>query len=93
MSINLKMKDLATGKECHLWQTSSWTTRVCLSIGEDGETPDGGHEAVRRRYVVWVNSHIEGTWHSLSELDEQKKIVKGHIRKVMAVKEPYFYCS
>jgi hypothetical protein len=92
MSINLHLQDGPDGPEIGLWQTPTHITQICLSVNPVDGKPDGGHEAVRRRYLCWVDSEMNGTYESEEDLRWMRSRVKEHRNQVLAVKNPYFFC-
>jgi len=63
---------------------------MCLSYNPANNEPDGGHEGVRRRYVQWAQSHSDGIWDSIKDLESERERIRDHINEVMAVKNPHF---
>ena len=90
MSMNLTRHDGEDGPELPLWQTPTHITWMCLSYNPKTKRPDGGHEGVRRRYLLWVESHLNGTWKSSEDLDHMRASVRDHTAAVLAVKRPRF---
>lgn len=90
MSMNLTLHDGEEGPEIDLWQTPTWVTWVCLSYDPDTGLPDGGHRGVRRRYIHWVNSHLDGIWKDKEDFEWEKKRIREHVKIVSSVKNPYF---
>ena len=88
MSKNLTLHE-ANGKDVHLWQTPSFITDMCLSVNQAGIF-DGGMEGVRRRYIIWVNSHQNGMWESGEDLEHMRERIKEHTKLVMSVTYPEF---
>lgn len=84
MSMNL------TCEGVDLWQTPTHITWMCLSYDPLSGEPDGGHEAVRRRYILWVESTLNGTWKDLDDLKWQRSRVADHIKQVKSIKNPKF---
>lgn len=90
MSLNLTLHNGENGPQIPLWQTPTWVTFICLSYDPETNEPDGGHEAVRRRYIQWVKQHINGKWDSVEDLEYERERVKEHIDLVNCVSNPYF---
>ena len=90
MSMNLTLSDGPDGPDTDLWQTPTWVTWMCLSYDPVTKDPDGGHDGVRRRYVEWVKSHLDGVWTDPEDLEWQRGRVKDHLDKIMSVTNPYF---
>ena len=90
MSMNLTLHDGEDGPQIDLWQTPTWVTWICLSYGPETGIPDGDHAGVRRRYIQWVESHLNGAFRDAEELEQQREWVKGHIETVNSVENPYF---
>ncbi len=84
MSMNL------TCEGVELWQTPTHITWMCLSYDPVSGEPDGGHDAVRRRYILWVESSLNGTWHDADDLSWQRDRVKEHVKMIKAIKNPKF---
>ena len=84
MSLNLHCDQI------DLWQTPTYITQMCMSMNNNRE-PDGGMEAVRRRYLMWVGSHTNGHWKNHEDFEAMKQRVEEHINKVLAIKNPEFY--
>lgn len=90
MSLNLTLNEGEDGPQVPLWQTPTWVTFICLSYDPETGEPDGGHEAVRRRYNEWVEQHINGVWQSTEDLEYERGRVKEHLDLVNSVNSPYF---
>lgn len=90
MSMNLTLHDGEYGPQIDLWQTPTWVTWICLSYDPDTGTPDGEHAGVRRRYIQWVKSHLNGLWTDEEELEWERERVKIHTEEVNSVENPYF---
>ena len=90
MSMNLTLTDEITGKDISLWQTPTWVTYICLSFNDKTKLPDGGMEGVRHRYLIWVDSHMNGVWESKEDMDAMIDNISAHKQTILAVKEPYF---
>ncbi len=92
MSLNLTLHDGETEEQVELWQTPTFITHMCLSGYVEGSEwiLDGGEEGARRRYLIWVASQCDGTWHSADDLNSMRERVKEHSAKVQAVKNPRF---
>lgn len=91
MSINLHLQEGENGPEVGLWQTPTHITLMCMSVNPvDGE-PDGGHEAVRRRYLHWVDSQQSRVYESEEDLRLMKSRITKHKREVLSVNNPYFF--
>lgn len=90
MSINLTLHDGENGPEINLWQTPSWVTWMCLSYNPETQEPDGGHESVRRRYELWVRSHLDGVWEKSEDFEYEKGRIEDHLEIVNSVSQPYF---
>lgn len=91
MSFNLYLSEGEDGQKIDLWQTPTWVTMICMSYNPETGEPDGGHEAVRRRYIEWVKSHTYGKWDSLEDLEWEHERIQIHVKKVLSVKNPFFY--
>lgn len=92
MSVNLYLQDGPDGPETDLWQTPTHITNMCLSINPADGEPDGGHEAVRRRYLHWVDSELNGVYQSEEDMNWLRKKIADHKSEVLSVKNPHFYC-
>jgi hypothetical protein len=90
MSMNLTLYDNDTGQDIELWQTPSYITWMCLSYNPETKEPDGGHEGVRRRYIEWVKSHVNGVWKDVEELHHETLRTWDHIKEINKVKNPTF---
>jgi len=90
MSLNLTLQNDKDGPHVQLWQTPTWITFICLSYDPETGEPDGGHEAVRRRYNLWVDQHTIGSWNSREDLEYEMAKVKKHIDLVNSVHNPHF---
>lgn len=92
MSMNLTLHEGEKGPELPLWGTPTHITWMCLSYNPKTKTkrPDGGHEGVRRRYLMWVESHLNGAWKSSEDLDHMRASVRDHTAAVLALKRPRF---
>lgn len=88
--MNLTLHDGEDGPQIDLWQTPTWVTWICLSYDPETGISDGGHVGVRRRYIEWVKSHLNGIWTDTEELEWERERVKIHIEKVNSVENPYF---
>jgi hypothetical protein len=86
MSMNL------TCEGVELWQTPTYITWMCLSYDPSTGLPDGGHEGVRRRYIMWVESSTDGVWNDANALDRQRRSVAEHLKIVKSIVEPKFSC-
>lgn len=89
MSMNLTCHD-SKGREIPLRQTPTHITWMCLSYNPKTKKPDGGHEGVRRRYLLWWESSTNGVWKSKEDLDEATVALRDHAAEVRAVKSPRF---
>ena len=87
MSMNLTLHD--GEREINLWQTPTHITFMCLSSDDYGN-PDGGMLGVRKRYLIWVDSHMNGVWNDADDLNAMRENIAEHKEKVMAVKDPRF---
>jgi len=74
-----------------LWQTPTYITYMCMSFDRDGN-PDGGMEGVRKRYLIWVRSHLDGVWRDEKQYEFEKMNVDRHCAQVMALENPEFFC-
>jgi hypothetical protein len=90
MSMNLTLHDGKYGPQIDLWQTPTWVTWICLSYDPDTDIPDGDHAGVRRRYINWVESHLNGLWTDEEEIEWERERVKTHIEEVNSVENPHF---
>ena len=90
MSLNLTLHNGKDGPQIPLWQTPTWVTFICLSYNPETNEPDGGHEAVRRRYNQWVNQLTDGVWNSIEDLECKRERVKEHLDLVNSVIDPHF---
>jgi len=84
MSMNLHCDKM------NLWQTPTHITDMCMSMDDNGN-PDGGMEGVRKRYLTWVRSRLNGVWHNREDLEIEKMIVDEHCEQVMALESPQFF--
>lgn len=73
-----------------LWHTPTHITDMCMSMDNDGN-PDGGMEGVRKRYLTWVRSRLDGVWRNKEDYEIEKMIVDEHCELVMALQNPQFY--
>ena len=90
MSMNLTLNNGEDGPSIDLWQTPTWVTWVCLSYDPATRQPDGGHDAVRRRYAQWVQSHTNGVWTDPEDLEWERERIIDHLETVLAVENPHF---
>ena len=90
MSLNLTLVSESTGKEINLWQTPTYITFMCLSSDPETLLPDGGMLAVRRRYLLWLDSNLNGVWKSSEDLDAMREDISEHKDKVMSIEDPLF---
>lgn len=90
MSLNLTLTDSETGNDIDLWQTPTFITWMCLSYNPKTKKPDGGQEGVRRRYLQWVASKLNGVWTDKEELEYMEQRIKEHTKEVLSVKKPEF---
>lgn len=88
MSMNLTCR--AGGQEVTLWQTPTWVTWMCLSYHPRTHKPDGGHEGVRRRYLIWVEGHLNGIFLSEEDAAFNRWRVNEHLEKIRDLKRPQF---
>ncbi len=84
MSLNLTCEGI------ELWQTPTHITEICLSYNPKTGKSDGGNEGVRRRYLLWVASSLNGVWSNPEELQNQRARVFEHAKQVRALKRPRF---
>ncbi len=63
---------------------------ICLYYDPETEIPDGGHAGVRRRYVEWVESRLNGIFQDAEELKQEQERINDHIEKVNSVENPHF---
>lgn len=84
MSMNLHCDEM------DLWQTPTYITYMCMSLDDNGN-PDGGMEGVRKRYLMWVRSRLNGVWHDDEEYEIEKMIVQEHCEQVLALENPEFF--
>lgn len=91
MSMNLCLQEGEDGPNVDLWQTPTFITYMCLSYDLETGEPDGGHKAVLKRYIMWLESLTDGVWKDREELEWQMERIKDHIATVRSVKDPYFY--
>jgi hypothetical protein len=90
MSFNLTLNSGKDGPEIPLSQTPTWITFICLSYNPRTNQPDGGHKAVRKRYIMWLKSSLQnGSWDP-EDLELQKEIIDDQIKLINSVKNPYF---
>lgn len=73
-----------------LWQTPTHITYMCLSYHPETRKPDGGHEGVRRRYLLWVESSTNGVWKSSDDLRAQEECAREHCAHIRGLKRPHF---
>jgi len=73
-----------------LWQTPTYITWMCLSYDPVTGEPDGGHEGVRRRYIMWVESSTDGVWKDVNDLELTRRCVEEHLKIVNSIEEPRF---
>lgn len=85
MSMNLHLEGL------DLWQTPTFITYMCMSYNDETSEPDGGQEGVRKRYLIWVESHTDGVWSDPEDLEYIQLKIKEHKEKVLSVKDLEFY--
>lgn len=90
MSMNLTLHDGEDGPEVELWQTPTFITWMCLSYNPETQEPDGGHEGVGRRYLIWVKSQLDGVWKDMDEFKFLKEEIDKHTKLINSVKNPYF---
>ena len=84
MSMNLTCRGI------ELWQTPTYITWMCLSYDPETGQPDGGHEGVRRRYIMWVESSTDGVWKDANAFELQRRAVEEHIHIVKSIPDPEF---
>lgn len=88
MSMNLTCH---VGRErIELWQTPTFITWMCLSTNPKTLKPDGGNEGVRRRYILWVESSLDGVWTSAEDLRWERENVALHTKRIKELKRPSF---
>lgn len=63
---------------------------MCLSYDPVTNEPDGGHEKVRRRYVLWAEATLNHMWECQESLDAARESVRLHVESIMAIKNPHF---
>ena len=90
MSINLTLHDGEDGPQTDLWQTPTWVTWICLSYDPETGLPDGNHGGVRRRYIEWVEGHLDGVYQCIEELEWERKRIHDHVEDVNSVENPHF---
>jgi len=90
MSMNLTLHDGEDGPEVELWQTPTFITWMCLSYDPETQAPDGGHEGVRRRYLIWIEGQLSGVWKDMDEFRFLKKEIDEHTKLINSAKDPYF---
>ena len=86
MSMNLQLEGF------ELWQTPTYITNMCMSLDHQGE-PDGGHDAVTKRYIFWVKQHTNGVWESDKEYEMVKENVTSHIKELLSWREKMSNCK
>ena len=84
MSMNLHCDEM------DLWQTPTYITYMSMSLDNNGN-PDGGMEGVRKRYLMWVKSRLNGVWRDQEEYEIEKMNVEEHCAQVMALEDPEFF--
>lgn len=84
MSMNLHCDEM------DLWQTPTYITDMCMSFDNNGD-PDGGMDGVRKRYLIWVRSRLNGVWRDNEEYEIEKMNVDEHCKQVMSLNNPEFY--
>lgn len=90
MSMNLTCSERC--QPVPLWQTPTFITWMCLSFDPHG-VPDGGHEGVRRRYILWVESTLDGVWKDREDLEAHREAVQEHVSAIRKLQSPRFsYC-
>lgn len=89
MSMNLIL--FSGDKEIPLWQTPTFITWMCLSMNKSGRF-DGGNEGVRRRYLHWVDGHLNGVWTDQEDFEATRENVREHKAEILAVRRPRFSC-
>jgi len=90
MSLNLTLCEGEDGPDIELWQTPTFITQMCLSYDAVTGQPDGGHEAVRKRYIFWVKSQLNGVYDTPEDFESQQILVESHVTLVQSVKDPRF---
>lgn len=85
MSINLHCDQL------DLLQTPTYITNMCMSINPETNEPDGGMDGVRRRYILWVESTLNGVWSSILEYSTAMREVNEHIENLNNIENPEFF--
>jgi len=88
--MNLTLHDGEDGPEIDLWQTPTYITWMCLSYDPETKESDGGQQGVRRRYIYWLESHVNGVWEDADDLKYMKEKIKTHIETLLLVKNPNF---
>lgn len=88
--MNLTLVDGVEHRSVRLWQTPTYITWMCLSYAPDTRQPDGGMEGVRRRYLLWVQSQLEGAWDSREDYQHMKERVTDHVAEIRAIADPHF---
>jgi len=88
MSMNLTLHGVdgcGHVREIDLYQTPTNVTWDCLSYNPETGLPEGGEEGVRQRYIQWLEGRLE------NETDDNRRdLIKDHISKILAVKNPSF---
>jgi len=84
VSMNLKCNRM------DLWQTPTWVTDVCMSIGPSGK-PDGGHNGIRRRYVRWAWARANGVFSDKEQHDLLCDEIRCHVEELRSFKAVRFY--
>ena len=79
MSINLQCK------EVELWQTPTWVTNICYSKNQ------GGWRGIRDRYLIWLNSQLNGVYSYPRELQQKREIIQEHQEELLSFKQLHFY--
>lgn len=85
MSMNLHCNKM------DLWQTPTWVTDICMSINPKTNKPDGGHNGIRRRYIRWVESHVERKFYATDIFNELEKNIRIHLKELLSCIRPRFY--
>ena len=75
MSMNLHCKQM------DLWQTPTHITYMCISNN------NGGWKGIKYRYTQWVESHSNGCWENIEQLEEMRRGIKEHIKQLNSHKK------
>lgn len=79
--------------EFELLQTPTWVTDICLSWDPVYKCSDGGWQGILRRYIIWVEGCINGSYKTQRDLDDTKTFYNDHINKLKKIAKAKGYLT